>query len=195
MLESIHNRNDIGPYCNSVGLVGEGVEVGVWEGTFADEILSHWLGKRLYMVDPWVHQDELEYKDAHNLTTELMDKVYAKALAVAAKHGDRAKIIRDLSLNAVTQFKDESLDFVYLDGNHTYQACWEDATAWWNKIKTGGILCGHDFFDDTVNLHRWSEVKTCMTKWVMEKLNIDIEKDTSGRTKLTEYCSSWYILK
>jgi predicted O-methyltransferase YrrM len=50
------------------------------------------------------------------------------------------------SLVAAGSFKDESLDFVYIDANHRYFEVAQDIRAWWPKVKPTGILCGHDYF-------------------------------------------------
>jgi hypothetical protein len=45
----------------------------------------------------------------------------------------------------VTQFKDGEVDFVYIDGDHGFDAVKADISAWWPKVKNGGILAGHDY--------------------------------------------------
>ena len=54
-------------------------------------------------------------------------------------------LIRDYSSNAVKLFKDESLDFVFIDGAHDYSSVIEDINSWLPKVKNGGILGGHDY--------------------------------------------------
>ena len=54
-------------------------------------------------------------------------------------------LIRDYSSNAVKLFKDESLDFVFIDGAHDYTSVVEDINLWLPKVKNGGILGGHDY--------------------------------------------------
>ena len=39
----------------------------------------------------------------------------------------------------------KSVDFVFIDAEHTYDACWADMKAWYPVIRSGGILSGHDF--------------------------------------------------
>jgi len=50
-----------------------------------------------------------------------------------------------MSNDAVSKFKDESIDFIYIDGDHTYEVCLADITEYWNKLKPGGIMAGHDY--------------------------------------------------
>ena len=51
---------------------------------------------------------------------------------------------------AMTGFDDHSLDAVYIDGNHSEEAFALDFKGWYNKIKQGGWLCGHDYSWDSV---------------------------------------------
>lgn len=45
---------------------------------------------------------------------------------------------------AAPDFKPESLDFVYIDGDHKFKYVAEDISEWfWKK---GGMIAGHDYF-------------------------------------------------
>jgi predicted O-methyltransferase YrrM len=52
---------------------------------------------------------------------------------------------RRLSVAAAEDFADDSLDFVFIDATHTYDAVSRDLSAWWPKVKAGGLLAGHDY--------------------------------------------------
>ena len=56
-----------------------------------------------------------------------------------------ADIVRMPSLDAVHDFEDGSLDFVYLDGDHEFSSVTADLTAWLPKLRPGGIMSGHDY--------------------------------------------------
>ena len=49
------------------------------------------------------------------------------------------------STQYANQIEDESVDFIYIDGNHQYLSVMEDLTIWNKKIKIGGVIAGHDF--------------------------------------------------
>ena len=42
------------------------------------------------------------------------------------------------------QIYDNSIDFMFIDGDHRYSQVKKDLDNWWPKIKPGGIFCGHD---------------------------------------------------
>ena len=54
-------------------------------------------------------------------------------------------------------FEDGELDFVYLDGNHEEPFVTEDINLWWPKIKSGGLLAGHDVVCVNEVNHGWSQ--------------------------------------
>ena len=64
-----------------------------------------------------------------------------------APYSSRVHFVREMSFNAVSQFQDCSLDFVYVDAVHDYEGALRDIMDWWPKLKPGGILAGHDYLD------------------------------------------------
>jgi predicted O-methyltransferase YrrM len=54
-------------------------------------------------------------------------------------------LIETTSDEAVSQFEDNSLDFVFVDGLHTYDQILKDCENYYPKLKTGGLLIGHDY--------------------------------------------------
>lgn len=50
------------------------------------------------------------------------------------------------SVQAAQQYADHSLDFVYIDADHSYASVVEDINAWKNKVKQGGFIAGHDSY-------------------------------------------------
>lgn len=49
------------------------------------------------------------------------------------------------SIEAAATYADNSLDFVFIDADHSYEAVRADIIAWWPKVKSGGIISGHDY--------------------------------------------------
>lgn len=56
-------------------------------------------------------------------------------------------IIRKTSMDALINIPDGSLDFVFIDADHTYDAVKEDINGWTPKVRFGGIVSGHDYYE------------------------------------------------
>jgi hypothetical protein len=69
----------------------------------------------------------------------------ANATACTAPWSYRRQVRQEESVLAARRFADNSLDFVFLDANHSFTGVSADIVAWWPKIKPGGWLCGHDY--------------------------------------------------
>merc|ERR1712194_950113 len=64
-----------------------------------------------------------------------------------AKYPERARLIETRSEDFVDRVPDGSLDFVFIDGNHSFHAVAEDIRRWSAKVKPGGLVSGHDLFN------------------------------------------------
>lgn len=119
-----------------------GVEVGVRRGDNAFSMLQTMRLTKLYLVD---HYKAHREHSGVEVTQEQQDKFYEEMLQKLAPYKDKIEIIKQSSEEAVKLFPDKSLDFVYIDGCHTYDVVLQDLTLWLPKIKSKGFLCGHDF--------------------------------------------------
>lgn len=127
----------------------QGVEVGVFAGDMSKWLLAR-NDIRLTMVDSWTtHEKEGQYAnsdDFHaNLTQDDQDHFQQLAKNAVAFAGDRACIVKASSLDAAKLCDDESLDFVFIDADHSYEGCKADIDAWYSKVKVGGLFGGHDY--------------------------------------------------
>lgn len=130
-----------------------GAEIGTDHGQYAQQILEGIPGVKLYCIDPWTPYTEGD--DVHD--KDDVEKIYneAKQRLEQRKEDGLPKynctIIRDTSMEALQDFPDNFLDFVFIDGNHSYSYVLEDITEWTKKVKPGGIIAGHDYKVDPVN--------------------------------------------
>jgi len=129
-----------------LGTVSNAVEVGIWRGDYSLQIIEALSPTNFFGVDPYLIHDEYnnvpnssEYANQHNLD-QLYERVNTKFNSWPC-----ASLIRNKGVDAAAQFEDASLDFVYIDGDHTYDYVKGDIAAWWPKVKPGGILSGHDY--------------------------------------------------
>lgn len=116
-----------------------GVEIGVENGFFSEELSR--VGLKVYSVDPWIHCPNWRYQR----TQAEMEKIYERAKKRLGKYPNNV-IVRKYSMDAVNDFENESLDFVYIDGNHEFRYIAEDLYEWPKKVRKGGIISGHDYF-------------------------------------------------
>lgn len=132
-----------------VGNKARGVEVGVFRGVLSRYLLKKGVS-RLFMVDNWLPAKEQpgHYKATRDYCATLSEKEAAsnEALAreVARQYGERAKVLKMGSVEAAALINDASMDFVFLDADHSEDGLRADIAAWLPKVKRGGWLCGHD---------------------------------------------------
>lgn len=181
IISPITTRQDFGILLNNMGLLGDGVEVGTQVGIFAEMILEKWNGAQLYCVDPWRHLED--YDDLINKTDEDRNCDMQLTDMRLKRFDTRYSLVQQRSLDAVRFFGDNSLDFVYIDGNHWRPHVDRDLQAWWEKVKPGGILAGHDYSDFWENQVRNAVLDFCKAKQI-ETVNV-----------IREYESSYYIIK
>lgn len=120
-----------------------GAEIGVASGLHSRDILTNWNMKKLYMVDVW-KQIPTQAGDASS-PQQWHDENLASTQKLVAPFGNKAVFLQGDSVKMADRVKDGTLDFVYLDGNHSYEGCLEDLKAWTPKVKKGGIIAGHDY--------------------------------------------------
>ena len=140
------SRDDLPNFLNFLGLRGFGVEVGTHRGEYAEAILSRWHGDALICVDPWSNPPG--YDDIISRSGRDRNLDYAEALNRLSRFGDKCQFLRMVSKNAAKLIGDGSLDFVYLDADHSYRAIAADLRLWWPKVKMGGVFSGHDLNND-----------------------------------------------
>jgi len=133
---------------NRLELYGDGLELGVLKGEFSKSLLSNSSLSVLYSVDPWKEFGKDEYVDSNALSHEKHEKNYQITKEVLAPFGDRSKILRMTSEEALVEIPQSSLDFVYIDANHEYEHVKYDLVNWAEKVRVGGIIAGHDYLDD-----------------------------------------------
>ena len=77
-------------------------------------------------------------QDAH-------EAAYQTTLRRVSQFGDRAVIMRMMSDEACRQIEDGSLDYVFIDADHSYEGVRDDIDRWLPKVKAGGWIGGHDY--------------------------------------------------
>ena len=119
-----------------------GCEVGVKQGENLFFIMDHCPDLIMTGVDAW--EKQLSEKDGEDYRHWDMEGMYKGVAEKAKKYGERLLIIKNWSTEAAKIFADNSLDFVFIDAQHTYDSLKADIEAWEPKIKKGGYMLGHD---------------------------------------------------
>ena len=139
-----------------------GAEIGVLEGVFS-EILSREMPQaHIYSIDPWtfypMRKNARKQKD--------YDRIYPRAVERLSVYPNN-EIIKGDSIVTAATFADECLDFVFIDGNHEFQAITNDICEWVKKVKKGGILSGHDYGNS--HDRQFGNVKDVVNAYTMSK--------------------------
>lgn len=127
-------RLNLARVMNDMGLK-KAVEIGSRYGASAILWKENIPGLDITCIDP--------YRAYHRVSQESQDKIYAAACVHAEQHG--FKILRKASLDAVDSFADGSLDWVNIDGDHTFDAAVQDIIRWAPKVREGGLVLVHDY--------------------------------------------------
>lgn len=129
-------------------------EVGSWKGHsvcyLAEEMLKNNKVFKIYCVDVW---EKWEYYTTFDETQKELLEDVRKSHDIfddnVRKHGVRDFIvdIQDNSHNGSKRFDDKFFDCVFLDADHQYDVVLKDIELWYPKVKKGGIISGHDYFE------------------------------------------------
>jgi hypothetical protein len=119
-------------------------ECGVAEGNFSFDLLQNGVGK-LYSVDAWKTIEGVTGDG--NFPQEWHDKNYDTAKKRLSKFGDKSIILRGLTFEMAKEVPDNTLDLLYLDAAHYKEGVKADLEAWYPKVKSGGIVAGHDYLN------------------------------------------------
>lgn len=115
-----------------------GVEVGVLYGRHAEKILSQTHIEKLYCIDA--------YSSKHLIwPQQTCDALFLKVGKLLAKWQPRSVFLRELSTDAAKTFNDHSIDFIFIDADHSYEGVKNDLEVWYSKVRPGGILSGDDY--------------------------------------------------
>ncbi len=127
-----------------------GVEIGVWHGENAAALLAARPDLSLTLIDPYrCGKPGTPWWESGSTMPSRPQADYDAAMAAAtarlAQFGDRAAMLRCDGAGAAAAFDDESLDLVWIDGDHSYEGCLADIEAWLPKVRAGGLIGGHDY--------------------------------------------------
>jgi Methyltransferase domain len=162
-------------------------EIGTWRGDFAATILKSRRPRQLYLVDPWEHRAEGKYDLAWfgghaQAGQEDLDAIYESVVTRFKSEIDCGQVVikRLRSVDAAASFPDHALDWIYIDGDHTYESVKGDLETYYRAVKPGGLLAGDDYgtvgwWDDGVTravdefASRWAKLTVVGSQFVLRK--------------------------
>lgn len=133
-------RDNLPELFNELGFK-EGAEIGVEQGLYSEILCEGIPGLHLYCVDAWLAYPG--YRD--HVSQERLDEFFENTRERLSPYN--VEFIRKYSMEAVKDIPDESLDFVYIDANHELPWVMNDIYYWDKKVKPGGIISGHDYYE------------------------------------------------
>lgn len=113
-------------------------EIGVQRAFFSSKILKTVKPKKLFLIDPWAiyapkKMSEGRWDEFYEIVKERM------------KNEPNVEILRGKSIDILNSFPDNHLDWIYIDGDHFYEAVKADLEISYKKVKTNGLITGDDF--------------------------------------------------
>jgi predicted O-methyltransferase YrrM len=167
----------------------KGVELGVRRGEFSTYLLQENPMLHMTCVDLWEQDPSMNEKHPH-------DANYLVYRANTSPYKDRITEYKMLLDDAVKQVEDYSLDFVFIDATHTYDAVKNDYYTWAPKVRLGGLICGHDYhpaFDNGGIIRFVEEISPNIEKLSNQELVLDRLKSMTDCVDIISTC--WYTWK
>jgi len=167
-------RNDFAELFNSFKF-NKGAEVGVKKGVFSEHLCKNMPGLRLKCIDPYLPGEDNWDK------VEIWFHMAQKALMRYD-----ARIIKKTSMHASAEdIAKWSLDFVYIDADHTFNEVMQDIIVWADRVRPGGIVSGHDY--------HYADVKTAVDAYTnIHGYELFITKKDGG---YPNKMPSWFFAK
>jgi hypothetical protein len=163
------------------------VEIGIAMGFHIETILKEFNELKCYGVDPYIPYDPSDSfnnigKIEPSLSVQQNFDLFCLSVNDRLSIYDKFNHIRKPSSVAHDMFDDSSIDLIFIDGDHTYDAVKNDCILWWNKLKTGGIMCWDDYY--------WEGVKKAVDEFCFEK-NLNLK----SISKINSYSTVYAIRK
>jgi hypothetical protein len=138
------------------------VEIGSWKGKsaafMAVEIINSKKNISFDCIDIW--KIDNKYIKDDNPESNILYEIFIKNIQSLS---NVINPIRMDSIEASKKYEDNSIDFVFIDANHDYDYVKKDIEAWFPKVKTGGVIAGHDYHK------HWKGVVKAVDEFFLEK--------------------------
>ena len=178
----LKSRIDLAKYFNSKGFK-VGAEIGVCDGRYSEILCQKIKGLKLYCIDLWnKYEDNWGSKEYHN-------KAYNEAKEKLSKYN--TEIIRKKSIEASFEIPDNSLDFVFIDGDHHFDFVMTDIIIWSRKVRKGGIVALHDF----TFFHNSGIVEAVNKYTEIHKIELNVIQRNQHNSRDDRQPVAWWVKK
>jgi predicted O-methyltransferase YrrM len=123
------------------------IEIGSYMGESTMLFASTHIFDVIFSIDP--HEGNEEFNEMNGYDWDFIKNEYA----LNTRFFNNIVHLADYSYNISNKFKENSIDFIYIDGNHSYKSLKKDFELFLPKLKKGGIIAGHDY-----DPNAWPEV-------------------------------------
>jgi hypothetical protein len=147
------------------------VEIGSYAGESTEIFAKHF--KEVIAIDPFSYIEDDLNAPFYNQTNIEWSSVYEKFLSNTENYKN-INHIKKTSDDSISEIPNDYVDFVYIDGLHTYEQVKTDIKNYLPKIKKGGFIGGHDYHPnwqgvvDAVNEHFKIDKTFSDTSWIIK---------------------------
>lgn len=175
------------------------LEIGLACGHFSKQLHKYFPTAEIHAVDPYTYDANMlmdaedndlvfaPYRDAWSSQATLDEFFDNTVLGLNPQltspdddpETEDSRLYRMTSEDAVDKFEDASLDFIYVDGDHSHDTVLNDLRLYWPKLKVGGVIAGDDYED----VHGWGVI-SAVDQFAAEEeltLNVQTEEETATR--------------
>jgi hypothetical protein len=147
-----HNKARAAFLARNVKQNGCSAEIGVHLGVYTANILEATRPQKLHLIDPWYLLGSEWDWDGEETSTVA---AFANILMRFERQIMSGQVIPNVAfdLELIPQFADDYFDWVYVDTTHQYEHTLAELNALIPKIKSGGVIAGDDWIEDTDHIH------------------------------------------
>lgn len=173
-----------------------GVEIGVEKGKNAQTMFEIIPNLKLYGVDAYKHHPQASHM-YHAKLRNWDDKWFqnCKQQCLKRMSGRNFTLLQGFSENMADKMEDNSVDFVYIDADHSYDMVMLDIIKWGRKVRKGGIMSGHDYYPTSDKSERRAKVAQAVKDYTsVHNIKFYITDENHAQLKGDQY-PSWFWVK
>jgi hypothetical protein len=173
------------------------MEIGVFKGEFSKFVFNEIEPSELHLVDLFEGQMCSGDKDGNNIIWTDLNQEYNK-LILYFNNDKNVFLHKGFSYDILSKFDNEYFDMVYIDGDHSYECVKNDLDIAFDKVKSGGYICGHDYtmqmFEGVVRAVTSTPEASCIQISRLCRIEAGDDRDDAAATLLCPFCIATYYI-